>query len=102
MKVTKIKVFPFEQKEGSKVLAGVSLTFDDFITINRCALIEGKDGPFLSMPSVKSGEKYTAIVWREDLKGNSAYWKEVTDACISEYEKMSLGSVVVNASASPF
>lgn len=51
MRISEVKVRRVEGKERFK--AWVTLTFDDEFRIHGLKIIQGKDGPFVAMPSRK-------------------------------------------------
>lgn len=51
MRISEVKVRPVEGKERFK--AWVTVTFDNEFRIHGLKVIQGKDGPFVAMPSRK-------------------------------------------------
>ena len=54
MKITDVKVRKLTQDEKMKCI--VSITFDDLFVVHDIKVIEGRNGPFIAMPSRKVKE----------------------------------------------
>ena len=55
MEITQVRVH-LKDSEGSKLKAFVTVTFDDMFVVRDLKVIEGKNGLFVAMPSVKMKE----------------------------------------------
>ena len=55
MKITDVRV-RIVKKEDSKLKAVASVTFDECFVVHDIKIIEGNDGPFIAMPSRKTGD----------------------------------------------
>ena len=55
MNITDIRIRILKNKE-SKIKASASITIDDCFVVHDIKVIEGNDGPFISMPSRKTNE----------------------------------------------
>lgn len=51
--MTEVQIWPVRNAESSRVKAMVSITFNHALRVNRCRIIEGAKGLFLSYPSEK-------------------------------------------------
>lgn len=51
MEITEVKVYP--AKEGGKLKAYATITFNKAFTVHGLKIIQGKKGLFVSMPSVR-------------------------------------------------
>ncbi len=56
MKITEVRIFPTESKDG-KLKAFATMTFDDWFVVRNVKIIQGNNGFFVAMPSRK------AIYW---------------------------------------
>lgn len=69
---------------NSKTKAFVDLNLDDTLIIKGLTLVEGKNGLFLSFPSIKGkDEKYYDLVYSLD----KVWLKLLQDACIKKYNE---------------
>ncbi|MFH1846555.1 MAG: SpoVG family protein [Candidatus Omnitrophota bacterium] len=55
MKITEVRIFPTESKDG-KLKAFATMTFDDWFVIRNVKIIQGNNGLFVAMPSRKAME----------------------------------------------
>jgi len=55
MNITDIRIRMLKNKD-SKIKASASVTIDDCFVVHDIKVIEGNDGPFISMPSRKTNE----------------------------------------------
>ncbi|MBI1871063.1 MAG: septation protein SpoVG family protein [Chlamydiae bacterium] len=55
MEITNVKVH-LKESHGSKLKAFVTITFDEMFVVRDLKVIEGKNGPFVAMPSIKMKE----------------------------------------------
>ncbi|MGN0818978.1 MAG: septation regulator SpoVG [Christensenellaceae bacterium] len=55
MKITDVRVRLID-KEDTKLKAVASITIDDCFVVHDIKVIEGSDGPFIAMPSKKTGD----------------------------------------------
>ena len=53
MKITEVRVFPVESKDG-KLKAFATMTFDDWFVVRNVKVIQGNSGLFVAMPSRKA------------------------------------------------
>lgn len=53
MKITEVRIFPTESKDG-KLKAFATMTFDDWFVIRNVKVIQGNNGLFVAMPSRKA------------------------------------------------
>ncbi|MFH1665793.1 MAG: septation protein SpoVG family protein [Candidatus Omnitrophota bacterium] len=53
MKITEVRIFPTESKDG-KLKAFATMTFDDWFVIRNVKIIQGSNGFFVAMPSRKA------------------------------------------------
>jgi stage V sporulation protein G len=53
MKITEVRVFPTESKDG-KLKAFATMTFDDWFVVRNVKVIQGNNGLFVAMPSRKA------------------------------------------------
>lgn len=81
MKITEVKISKFEGIGKSKALA--SVTFDGAFVVTGLRVMEGSNGLFVAMPSVKKDDKYvdTAFPVTKEFR------KELQDAVLIEYNK---------------
>lgn len=56
LEITEIRIWPTRDAQMLRVKAMVSLTFNDVLRVNRCRIIEGAKGLFLSYPAQKRVE----------------------------------------------
>ncbi|MBU0683026.1 MAG: septation protein SpoVG family protein [Candidatus Omnitrophota bacterium] len=55
MKITEVRIFPTESKDG-KLKAFATMTFDDWFVVRNVKVIQGNNGLFVAMPSRKAVE----------------------------------------------
>ncbi len=55
MKITDVRV-RLVKKDDTKLKAVASITFDDCFVVHDIKVIDGNNGPFIAMPSKKTGE----------------------------------------------
>jgi len=55
MKITEVRIFPTESKDG-KLKAFATMTFDDWFVVRNVKVIQGNSGLFVAMPSRKAVE----------------------------------------------
>ncbi len=55
MKITEVRIFPTESKDG-KLKAFATMTFDDWFVVRNVKVIQGNNGLFVAMPSRKAME----------------------------------------------
>jgi stage V sporulation protein G len=55
MKITDVRV-RLVKKDDTKLKAVASITFDECFVVHDIKVIEGANGPFIAMPSKKTGE----------------------------------------------
>ena len=53
MKITEVRIFPTESKDG-KLKAFATMTFDDWFVVRNVKIIQGNNGLFVAMPSRKA------------------------------------------------
>ncbi len=53
MKITEVRIFPTESKDG-KLKAFATMTFDDWFVVRNVKIIQGNSGLFVAMPSRKA------------------------------------------------
>jgi stage V sporulation protein G len=53
MKITEVRIFPTESKDG-KLKAFATMTFDDWFVVRNVKVIQGNNGLFVAMPSRKA------------------------------------------------
>ena len=53
MKITEVRLFPTESKDG-KLKAFATMTFDDWFVVRNVKIIQGNNGLFVAMPSRKA------------------------------------------------
>jgi len=53
MKITEVRIFPTESKDG-KLKAFATMTFDDWFVVRNVKVIQGNNGFFVAMPSRKA------------------------------------------------
>ena len=53
MKITEVRIFPTESKDG-KLKAFATMTFDDWFVVRNVKIIQGTSGLFVAMPSRKA------------------------------------------------
>ena len=53
MKITEVRIFPTESKDG-KLKAFSTMTFDDWFVVRNVKVIQGNNGLFVAMPSRKA------------------------------------------------
>ena len=53
MKITEVRIFPTESKDG-KLKAFATMTFDDWFVVRNVKVIQGTSGLFVAMPSRKA------------------------------------------------
>ncbi|MDD5634124.1 MAG: septation protein SpoVG family protein [Candidatus Omnitrophica bacterium] len=53
MKITEVRIFPTESKDG-KLKAFATMTFDDWFVVRNVKVIQGTNGLFVAMPSRKA------------------------------------------------
>jgi stage V sporulation protein G len=53
MKITEVRVFPVESRDG-KLKAFATMTFDDWFVVRNVKIIQGNNGLFVAMPSRKA------------------------------------------------
>ncbi len=53
MKITEVRIFPTESKDG-KLKAFATMTFDDWFVVRNVKIIQGNHGLFVAMPSRKA------------------------------------------------
>ena len=53
MKITEVRVFPVESRDG-KLKAFATMTFDDWFVVRNVKVIQGNNGLFVAMPSRKA------------------------------------------------
>ena len=53
MKITEVRIFPTESKDG-KLKAFATMTFDDWFVVRNVKVIQGSSGLFVAMPSRKA------------------------------------------------
>lgn len=83
MRITRIQIFNFE-KENSRIKAFVNVTFDKAFVIHGIKIVEGKKGPFVSMPTRKNKEgKHLEIAHPINKKFKSILVKLI----LNEYNK---------------
>ena len=77
--ISDIRVFPFNDGEG--ILANVSVTFGGVFVVTGLKIIEGKKGPFVSMPQYKyKGE------WKDScFPITGEFRKELSEAVLEAY-----------------
>lgn len=54
--ITDIRVYPFESNKKSNLVAMVSVTFGGVFVVTGLKIMDGKNGLFVSMPSVKTSK----------------------------------------------
>lgn len=82
MEITDIRIRKLDTE--SKLKAYVTITFDNSFVVHNVKIIDGKNGPFIAMPSRKtrSGEyKDVAHPINSDFRG------KMQERILSEYEK---------------
>ncbi len=55
MKITEVRIFPTESRDG-KLKAFATMTFDDWFVVRNVKVIQGNNGLFVAMPSRKAME----------------------------------------------
>lgn len=78
MKITKVKLF---ESKSDKYVASGSITLDECFVVSGLVLRNGKNGPFVSMPSKKVGEEYKDICFPVTKQ----FRQELQDAVINEW-----------------
>lgn len=58
MKITEVRIFPTESKDG-KLKAFATMTFDDWFVVRNVKVIQGTNGLFVAMPSRKAMDSCT-------------------------------------------
>ncbi len=58
MKITEVRIFPSESKDG-KLKAFATMTFDDWFVVRNVKIIQGNNGLFVAMPSRKAMDPCT-------------------------------------------
>ncbi|MBU1083793.1 MAG: septation protein SpoVG family protein [Candidatus Omnitrophota bacterium] len=53
MKITEVRIFPTESRDG-KLKAFATMTFDDWFVVRNVKIIQGNNGLFVAMPSRKA------------------------------------------------
>ena len=53
MKITEVRIFPVESRDG-KLKAFATMTFDDWFVVRNVKVIQGNNGLFVAMPSRKA------------------------------------------------
>ena len=53
MKITEVRIFPTESRDG-KLKAFATMTFDDWFVVRNVKVIQGNNGLFVAMPSKKA------------------------------------------------
>lgn len=54
--ITDIRVYPFEGNKKSNLVAMVSVTFGGVFVVTGLKIMDGKNGLFVSMPSIKTSK----------------------------------------------
>ena len=90
MKVTGVKVKLTKNPKNPKLKAFASITFDDSFMVHNIKVIEGKNGLFVAMPDRKLPNGKLVNVAHPV---NSEMRSMITDAILSEYEKVRSGEV---------
>lgn len=81
MKITQINVTPID---NNKIIAMVSITFDNCFVVSSIKIIRGKDSDFISFPSYEGKDgKYHDIAFPI----TADFRREICDAIFAEYDK---------------
>lgn len=84
MEITKVKINKLNN-ENQATIAMVRIVLDNLIYIDGLRIVNGRNGMFVSMPQVKSGDKYNNIVGSYDKEFN----QYITDTVLKELESPS-------------
>ena len=83
MKITDVRV-RIVKKEDSKLKAVASVTFDECFVVHDIKVIDGNEGPFIAMPSRKTGDgEYKDVA--HPIKQETR--EEIIKAVLSAYEE---------------
>ena len=81
MKITQINVTPID---NNKIIAMVSITFDNCFVVSSIKIIRGKDTDFISFPNYEGKDgKYHDIAFPI----TADFRREICDAIFAEYDK---------------
>ena len=82
MKVTDVRIFPYEGKKKTSLVAFANVTFDKCFVVRGFRVFEGRKGVFASCPSEQVGDdyKYTAFPITADFR------ETLMDAIVEAYE----------------
>lgn len=89
LELTEIRIWPVRDADVSRVKAMVSLTFNKTLRVNRCRIIEGCKGLFVSYPAEKKvgGDQWVSHAHPVSRAASEAIEKTV----IARYELLRLG-----------
>ena len=105
---TKITVRAYPSPRDGSVLAGLTFDINGCFAVRGAKLVQGKNGPFVSMPQRKVGEGYQEVMFpitkeMRDMINNmavSAYQLAMTEMT-KKMEQTQAGSPAVPVSAAP-
>ena len=105
---TKITVRAYPSSRDGSVLAGLTFDINGCFAVRGAKLVQGKNGPFVSMPQRKVGEGYQEVVFpitkeMRDMINNmavSAYQLAMTEMT-KKMEQTQAGSPAVPVPAAP-
>lgn len=82
MKITDVKVTPIES--NNRVIALASIVIDDCFVVKNIKVLEGKDGLFVGMPSIKNKDgSYFDIAHPINKETREYIQKEISNAYYS-------------------
>lgn len=89
LELTEIRIWPVRDADVSRVKAMVSLTFNKTLRVNRCRIIEGCKGLFVSYPAEKKvgGDQWVSHAHPVSRAASEAIEKTV----IAQYELLAMG-----------
>ena len=73
MKITEVRIFPTESKDG-KLKAFATMTFDDWFVVRNVKVIQGNNGPFVAMPSRKAMDPCPKCCFKKAIKDTAIIW----------------------------
>lgn len=83
MKVTEVKIKKNEDK-GSKLKAAAEVVIDNEFVIHRLGIVEGKEGLFVTMPSIKNSKNEFKDICHPITRECR---KKIEESVLAEYNK---------------
>ena len=80
LEVTNVRIYPVNSKKATTLVANVQVCFNGSLVVNGFKLVEGKNGVFVSFPSVEYNGEYHDTCYMLNTDDRDALVNGILDA----------------------